>query len=282
MTLTILAHASEASGLANEDIAGTLGRFAWIVDGASGVSARTLEEGATDAAWLAGAVDGILRERIARGDALDLPPLLKHLETTLCDRFHGAATGPLATESDGPSACLALVEAGPSHNGRFALRAAVIADVAVIVPGEPRWTDERLKPFEADTLDVLSRSDRVPLGFPEPVLAQIRQNRLNLNKPGGYHAVHPRLPWCAAVLHFEAEVPAGAPVVLATDGILRLVDLFGDMSEADLVAGIAAGDTPALLARLRDLERADPEGRRYLRVKPHDDATVLAFTVDEG
>ena len=32
MTLTILAHATEASGLANEDIAGTRGRFAWIVD----------------------------------------------------------------------------------------------------------------------------------------------------------------------------------------------------------------------------------------------------------
>jgi hypothetical protein len=280
MILSLVAHVTEASGLANEDIAGFSGRFAWVVDGASGVSARTLAEGATDAAWLAGAIDGVLRERIGQGDDPDLATLIHDLQAVLAERFQAGATGSLENDTDGPSACLALLEARASGNGSIALKGAVIGDVAVLVPGQPRWTDERLKPFEAETLDVLSQSERIPVGIPEPVIAQIRRNRLHLNRPGGYHAVHPRLPWADAMLPFEAEVEAGTRVILATDGFLRLCDLFEAVSEADLVRGVSTGEAPALLAALRQLERADPDGRRHLRVKTHDDATVLAVAVD--
>jgi hypothetical protein len=281
MNLRIIAHASEPGGGANEDCAGSAGRFAWIVDGASGVSARTLEEGATDAAWLAGAIDAALRARIARG-ARDLEGLIEGLQDDLRQRFEAARSGPLADESDGPSACLALVEVEPAGTG-VRVRAAVIADVCVFVPGADglgRWTDERVKPFEAETLDMLDRSERIPLGIPEPVLAQIRRNRAFVNREGGYYVVHPRLPWAHAMRRFEAVVPAGAPVVLATDGFLRLCDLFGHCDAAGLVAAVAAGETAALLADLRRLEREDPEGRLHLRVKTHDDATVLAVAAD--
>lgn len=278
MAFTIMAHVTEASGLANEDIAGAAGRFAWIVDGASGVGPRTLTEGATDAAWLAGTIDQALRERIGRGDDPDLATLVGDLQASLAQRFQEAITAPVTSEADGPSSCLALVEASPSGDGAITVRGAVIGDVAVLIPRQGRWTDERLKPFEADTLDVLSRSERIPSGIPEPVIAQIRRNRLHLNRPGGYHAVHPRLPWADAMLRFETRVSAGTLVVLATDGFLRLCDLFEHMSESDLLTRVASGQAASLLAVLRELERGDPEGRQYLRVKAHDDATVLAVT----
>jgi hypothetical protein len=281
MNLRIIAHASEPGGGANEDGAGNAGRFAWIIDGASGVSARTLDEGATDAAWLAGTIDAALRERIGRG-APDLDALLHGLEGDLERRFAAALRGPLASESDGPSACLALAEFQPLGSS-VRVRAAVIADVCVFVPGADgleRWTDERVKPFEAETLDMLNRSERVPLGIPEAVLAQIRRNRAFVNRAGGYYVVHPRLPWAHAVRRFEAVIRPGAPVVLATDGFLRLCDLFGHRDPAGLVAAVGNGETAALLAELRRLEREDPEGRLHLRVKTHDDATVLAVAAD--
>jgi hypothetical protein len=279
MILTLVAHVTEASGLANEDIAGFAGRFAWVVDGASGVSARTLAEGATDAAWLADTIDRVLRVRIGQDDDPDLATLVHGLQAGIAARFQTDATGLLENDTDGPSACLALVEARASGRGSFLLKGAVIGDVAVLVPGQPRWTDERLKPFEAETLDVLSQSERIPVGIPEPVIAQIRRNRLHLNRSGGYHAVHPRLPWADAMLNFEAEVEAGTTITLATDGFLRLCDLFDAVGEADLVREVGAGQAPALLAALRQLESADPEGRLHLRVKAHDDATVLAVAV---
>jgi hypothetical protein len=75
-------------------------------------------------------------------------------------------------------------------------------------------------------------------------------------------------------------IQPGAPVVLATDGFLRLCDLFDHRDPAGLVAAVANGETAALLMELRRLEREDSEGQLHLRVKTHDDATVLAVAVD--
>jgi hypothetical protein len=70
-----------------------------VVDGASGVSARTLAEGATDAAWLAGTIDGVLRERIGQGDDPDLATLIHDLQADLAERFQAGATGSLENDT---------------------------------------------------------------------------------------------------------------------------------------------------------------------------------------
>lgn len=251
--LDVLCRVSSPGGTVNEDAAGTAGRLAWIIDGASGSG---------DAARLASAMDAFLAAEAPRHGPDTLEALLADLQAHLSRSFH-----------DGPSACLGLVAFGTPRDGRVPVHGAVLGDVCVFLDaasGFERWTDDRLKPFEARTLAALASGDR------EQVRQQIRRNRAFLNRDGGYFAVHPHLPWAHAALRFEARVAVGSPVVLATDGFTRLDDLFGHMDARALAAAVAAGGAAGLVGTLRALEDADPDGRRHPRVKRHDDATVLA------
>ena len=279
MNMQIRAHASSQAGRANEDIAGAAGRFAWIVDGASGVGAANLTSADTDASWLALTIDAILRERIEAGGDVGLDALIRHLESELARRFAVETSIVQGSDADMPSACLALISSDGIDDGEARVSAAVIGDVCVFAPVRNelfRWTDERLKPFEAKTLAELGRHPRETTEVPPSVLAQIRRNRNWLNREGGYYAVHPYLPWADRMLAFDLTIPAERPLVLATDGFLRLSDLFESMDENALYEAVTVGKASSLIESLRQLELQDPFGRRHLRVKTHDDATVLA------
>jgi hypothetical protein len=279
MHVRIRAHATSGAGAANEDIAGAARRFAWIVDGASGVGTRNLTSGKTDAAWLAASIDEAIRVRVSQDGDVTLDRLIRDLESDLARRFAREIGDTRNVAGDAPSACLAVVECGAADDGHARIRGAVIGDVCVFVPdphGLQRWTDERLKPFEARTLQALGRHRRSSDLVPAAVLDQIRANRRWLNREGGYYAVHPVLPWAGRMLGFEATIAADRALLLATDGFLRLSDLFARFDDRELHAAVIRGETAALIETLRDLERADPFGERYPRVKTHDDATVLA------
>lgn len=61
-----------------------------------------------------------------------------------------------------------------------------------------------------------------------------------------------------------------------TDGATRWVDKFGQGDWADCFALVRKDGAAELVARVRELERADEETRTYLRrSKTHDDATVV-------
>ena len=152
--------------------------------------------------------------------------------------------------------------------------------MVVLVPSESgivRWSDERAKPFERKTLAALGAREHEPGTMPEAVRRQIRENRTRLNRPDGYWVVNPRRPWAGHELTFEASVEPGAAIVLATDGFMRLVDVFGAYSDVALHAALAAGRGAELMQELRERERSDLMAGAYPRVKTHDDATFLVI-----
>jgi hypothetical protein len=265
----------------NEDGLGHRGRFAWIIDGATGLSSEPLTPGATDAAWLAGQMGAKLTE-LTGGDG-EPDSLLAHLDAALQGTF-GDAAAHIRTiqDSDAPSACLGLVALRQGESGLM-LQGSFLGDVVALVPtgeGVVRWTDERLDPLEQKTLAMLGAQPREPGHIPEPVWAQIRENRGMLNRPDGYWVVSPRRAWAGQELRFEARVKPGQPVVLATDGFMRLVDVFEKYTDATLHAALAEGRGAALIEELRELERSDLMAGAYPRVKTHDDATVLVIAAE--
>jgi len=143
-----------------------------------------------------------------------------------------------------------------------------------------RWTDERAKPFENRTLATLDGTQG-PGNLPEPARLQIVENRRQLNRVGGYWVVQPERPWAGRELTFETVIEPNRPVALATDGFMRLVDVFGTFTDATLYAALAEGHRTDLIAELRDLEGHDDVAGAGPRVKKHDDATVLVLVVDE-
>ncbi|MBD2746489.1 protein phosphatase 2C domain-containing protein [Microvirga sp. BT688] len=267
----------------NEDGAGLRGRFAWIIDGATGLSEEQLTSGGSDAAWLADFMD----ERLAAlSEAEAADGLLQRLEADVRSAF-GQETAHVPDVSDHhtPSACLGLIEVIPGEGGLLALQGRFLGDVIALVPSEHgivRWSDERAKPFERKTMAALGAREHEPGKIPEAVRRQIRENRTRLNQPDGYWVVSPRRPWAGEELRFEAQVQPGAPIVLATDGFMRLVDVFGAYSDGELYHRLAQAKGPDLMQELRDRERGDLMAGAYPRVKTHDDATFLVIAAERS
>ena len=108
------------------------------------------------------------------------------------------------------------------------------------------------------------------------VLARVQDGR------DGYWVVNPRRPWAGQELRFEAQVHPGAPIVLATDGFMRLVDVFAVYSDGELHDRLAAGQGPDLMQELRERERGDLMAGAFPRVKTHDDATFLVMAAERS
>lgn len=60
-----------------------------------------------------------------------------------------------------------------------------------------------------------------------------------------------------------------------TDGAARLVEVFGEQDWADAFAALRQEGCAAVIARVRAAEAADPDGLRFPRGKPSDDATAV-------
>lgn len=265
----------------NEDGLGLHGPFAWIIDGATGLSTEQLTSGGSDAAWLSGIIGEKLQDLAETGS---LEGMLSRLEGHVHDAFD-AATSHLPGRQDhhAPSACLGLVGARAAANGGVLVEGAFLGDVVALVPsheGIVRWTDERAKPFEKKTLTALGSAGHEPGRIPEAVRRQILENRAKLNQPDGYWVVSPRRPFAGRELRFEVRVRSGEPIVLATDGFMRLVDVFGRYTDSTLHARLAEGRGEELVQELRELERSDLMAGAYPRVKTHDDATVLVIAAE--
>ncbi len=265
----------------NEDGIGLHGSFAWVIDGATGMSDEQLTSGGSGAAWLAGLVGERLLD--LSGDQ-SIDAVLSRLEADIRSAFNEAtAHVPGVDDHHAPSACLGLIRARVEQNGDAAIEGRFLGDVIALVPSEGgvvRWTDERAKPFERKTLAALGAQEHEPGQVPEAVRRQILENRTKLNQPDGYWVVNPRRPWSGQELRFEARVKPGDAIVLATDGFMRLVDVFEAYSDKTLHARLATGRGGDLMQELREREQGDLKAGAYPRVKTHDDATFLVITAE--
>jgi hypothetical protein len=267
----------------NEDGFGLSGRCAWIMDGATGVLDERLTPGESDAAWLVQTMG-----RWLEGSAEAVQSVAKAfaaLDVDLQAAFQTVtAQFPAVRDEHAPSACLGVVSLlGAAEDGRVLVEGAFLGDVVALVPSQSgivRWTDERAKPFERRTLAALGAGGHEPGRIPQAARRQILENRAKLNHPEGYWVVNPRRPWAGQELSFRAVVKPGEPIVLATDGFMRLVDVFGCYSDSTLHACLALGKGENLINELRSLEGADPMARAHARVKTHDDATVLVIAAE--
>jgi hypothetical protein len=252
-----------------------------VIDGATGLSDAQLTSGGSDAAWLAGQVGERLMDLAGQGGA---DTVLRRLETGIDADFREVSAHVQAIDDHhAPSACLGLMEARVVEGGQIEVYGCFLGDVIALVPSERglvRWSDERAKPFEKKTLAALEAREHAPGSIPVAVRRQILENRTKLNRPDGYWVVNPLRPWAGRELRFAAQVEAGAPIVLATDGFMRLVDVFGAYSDSILHARLAAGKGADLMEELRERERSDSMAGAFPRVKTHDDATFLVIAAE--
>ena len=271
----------------NDDCAGfaetAAGLCAWVIDGATNVAgADFLNAGRGDVAWYANALSAGLEANAALGLALAdqhaaAADGAAALYRGLLERL--AASPPAFAH---PLAALTMVRLSDARAELYHLGdcPAFALDDAGGVRRLTSWS-----PSEgADESRSVVMATQAAVGFaPKAVIAdrlpslrrrreeQIATRPLDVSAPisgaafGGYAA------------SFDLE--GVAAIVLMSDGFERFAVNYELGDEATMVRRALAEGPAPLLAEVRRIEQADPDCRRFPRLKPSDDATCLVIDV---
>ena len=271
----ILDVATLAAGPINEDRAGAAGDLAWVIDGATDVVDAPLTSYPTDASWIAETLDTQLRD-LATLAATDLALLPATLAPRLETAFQRVAKRQPIGRQEHPSAAGLIVRARDTR-----LEYVVVGDCSLVL----RTPDgaKRVGVDDADAGDVWvakavreihgQYSDALPDQVRERLWPQLRSARSAMNESYGVFSL--TRPPAKFVKSGSEAVLAGTMVLLATDGLMRLVDVFGRYTVETLLEAASRRGLSSLLMEVRSLENADEYCREFPRAKCHDDATGL-------
>lgn len=266
----IMSQGSDRGGVYNEDALGAAGDAVWLLDGATSLGPSRMA-GTSDAAWFAHFVS----DRLVHTTGSVHERLSAAIEAA---RAVYEALGPL------PEAPWAMPSAGAALMRRDGdtLEIGLLGDVKVwLIAPDGAVTalpgGEVLEALDAAALKrlVAIRAEQGPIGLKaarallDPLL---RENRSKMNTPDGYWVLSLDTASLTGMQVTRVPLVGVHSVLMATDGFYDLWGAYG-VPFAEVREGLSAGQGDALILRLRDIERADPEGLRYPRFKPHDDAS---------
>ncbi len=279
----LLDSVSVASGALNEDRIGQASGMAWVIDGATDVAAERLLPGVSDAAWLAEALDAELRIRVHHGLSLDA--LLVAAGETIAQRFDREQRRPPRERHELPSAAgivlrrtsegVELLSLGdcslvvaPAEGDAY-----VAGDAAGLSPGDRR-TGEAMRQIQQST------GTRTWVEARGHLLPRLRASREGLNRPGGYGAFSV-VPVPAELVGIERiPLTPGTHLLLASDGFMRLADVYRRYRGPQLLGEGRRRGLAAIVTEMRVLEAADPECLAIPRAKPRDDASAMLLAVE--
>ena len=276
MPFDIIDSASRGATSVNEDRAGAVGRLGWVIDGATDVLAEPLIGDTTDSAWYAGQLHTALSRRATR-PIEDLHGLPASLAEEIAADFMRQAKRTPREQHEHPSAAAIIVHTTQSGMdilslGDCALMMETDAGLATRNVGEAgagdRWVSTAITEHHKD--GVTSFAEARAALWPK-----LRGVRNLMNTEGGY-GIFSVLPTPALFVNVESlDIVPGTNVLLATDGLTRLVDIFGRYTPRALFDAARERGLDALITELRELEAADPDCRNFPRAKVSDDATGL-------
>jgi hypothetical protein len=267
----------------NEDVVGHSANAAWVIDGASGVGAN-LVAGQSDARWFAMEVDRALKAVLAADPDIPIAELLTQVITHCADAYAAAVMRPPQAGDMPPSAAFAF-----ARYTRGSVELVTLGDCEILYRLCASTTVTRhcdsggLAELEGRTIALASRLLAAdPNISQENLIAALRpqltRNRKRMNQPGGY--------WILGldtnvIAHLHQRVlPAGQmTLALASDGFLRLRDLFGMVGNEDLLNIGHLARFERMYSQLRALEDAPASISRFPRVKLRDDASFVRVTL---
>lgn len=281
--LKVTVAASHGSGEINEDVVGFCGSAVWVIDGATGVGASLLEA-PSDAAWLARRADRELHAALSSEPDLPTVDLLRRVMSACRESLETERVRMANGAHEHPSAAFAMVR---HHAGRVEFSTLGNCRIVYRHEGTVRlFGTTPLAEIERRTIELARQCmDEDPTITPamlrDKLLPQLRANRSLMNRPDGYWVlgIEP-----AAADHLDRlTVPAcdGDAFALASDGFLRLIEVFEVASPADLLAMDNDDAFAAALDKLRALENLEGSCHRHPRVKVHDDATFAHCRIVE-
>jgi serine/threonine protein phosphatase PrpC len=259
LAFAVKSQATRESGLhPNEDIFGVEGNFAWIFDGAT--SASPSQQGASE---LVLALSDGIREAVLAGDT-DLRQIGK--------RGVDAAIQRLKTDSS---------KIPPSAAGLICklqgdiIEYLVLGDVTMIVSSQKSISivrDPSSLQREVSYLTEAKTSQR-SLGD------VLDKRRRGMNTEAGYWIWSVSKDAVDKAYLSQFVVSPDSWVLLASDGFLRLVDLFKNVSYDELMLLAINKGCDSIIDMVRELESEDADCSRFSRASVCDDASGLLLEV---
>jgi hypothetical protein len=282
MKLKLTGRISQGSGRVNEDAVGFIGepddiQAAWALDGVTGINDANLGLAGSDAQWFVSRIDAHLRNLLpqARHVKTVMPDLVDRL---IVDQAEALKRKAMPGAYDPPAACIAAVcRIGSDWH------AVRLGDCRLLA--EDRNGFRRIVDFANDAFDhwITAEAQRQRATgvadikeISRKLQPELITNRRRRNRPGGYGVIEADRACLAFVEHIELSDPTSA--LMTSDGFFRLVDHYNEISEAELLERASGTDAVnSLYDRLREIERSDPDCRKFPRFKPADDASAIAL-----
>lgn len=259
LVFTVKSQATRESGLhSNEDLFGVEGNFAWIFDGATSMSPS--EQGARE---LVLALSDGIREAILAGE-MDLRRIGKHGVDVAIQRL----------KTDGskipPSAAGLICKL----QGNI-LEYLVLGDVTMIVRSQKSISIVRDPSSLQREVSFLIEAKTTQRSLGEV----IDQRRREMNTQAGYWIWSISKDAVDKAYLSQFIVSPDSWVLLASDGYLRLVDLFRSVSHDELMLLTINKGCDFIIDMVRDLEHEDADCSRFSRASVCDDASGLLLEI---
>ncbi|MXP29251.1 hypothetical protein GRI58_10510 [Porphyrobacter algicida] len=263
----------------NEDRVGYARDTMWVIDGATGTGDK-LTDTPSDAAWLAETANAAFAALVNAEPDLGLQELVRAAIAHCRDEFETVQLGPLQPDATLPSAAFMLARARHGELEIVSLGdcGTLIerdGEVVVIGTGQSAKENETIAHTNAILAETPGLEGRELI---EKIAPKLKTDRKRMNREGGYW-IFSLAPEAADHLR-RTEVPIedGQEIAMASDGFLRLIDVFDCETPASLLSASGQGAANALLTELRGLERAADSRERFPRIKLMDDASFLHAT----
>jgi hypothetical protein len=276
LRLHVISAASEPGGSApNEDRYGvnTDTGYAWVLDAATSTAPPRISQGQTDGAWFADRVDKTLRTLAASGEGLTP---VEMLERAALDTRNDLIAMGLDPNDRPPYGSIVVVSVVGDE-----LRYAILGDVVLAIqpPGDGPTTivrDTRGDAFVKMAIDLSYRYSGKDLRTHQRAF----EARF-VNTPEGYPILSTKAEPPAA-LGGQTAITGGTAILLASDGLSRLVEVIGQPPDyAGLIRRLGGDSRPvhAVISELREIESADADRLAQPRIKRHDDATGVLLSI---
>ncbi|WP_246750367.1 hypothetical protein [Martelella lutilitoris] len=269
----------------SEDRAGANGHSAFVIDGATGIADRqVMTDHPSDASWLADHAAAVFSRA---GSEESVADIVSSLNAEARKTYLAAAgTGDLPRYM-WPAAAFQMLRIEGDRLVSYGLgdcRLFLQSEADGRVFETTALKGNRVKEIAAARAHLARTGGfggKNDIGGDEKTRAALRESRSKHNMPGGRIFTLGLVPKAAdEIVREETGLAAPARGLLCSDGFAALCDNYDAFGPRELVDAAFDEGLPALLARLREIERIeDPEGERFPRYKISDDATCLAFRI---
>jgi len=279
---------SESGKSVNEDLFGTKGNLAWVLDGMTGHREKPRTPAETDGKWYVKQLDDAFKQLSDRNECLS--SIARDAIALVRERFQEVTDEDIDGAKDLPAAAGVLIRRIRTESGPDKIEYLILGDCTLLIEKTKtivRISDERPVLKEQEQIEAMQQAlddgAETPMDARKQVKNLFVKNKNELNTPGGFwmFGLDPEAADEAITGMFR--VSNDLKIHLMTDGFSCLVDTYHVYETWEkAIDCLHESGCEVLISEIREVEDADPMLRKYPRTKPSDDATLLSLTLNDA